>query len=483
MKLWFLCLCVLTLVGLPAGLRAAASSRDAAAVFFDVLPGQNRPFADELLQHAKSAGYTPEMVGLDLLTNGAALRADRYGLLILPNARRLPASATGSIESYLKAGGNLLALGVPAWKPGLFQVGTNWLGREEYEELINHQKPQHIIENFASPDLSLWRRASDQGLAPTRWELTRDGTDQALHVRVENYTSWDTFGGPPLTNPFPAGHTLTCFRAKGAPQTRQLSLEWAEADGSRWIATVNLSTNWQNFALPPEAFKSWQPPAGRGGAQDRFNPAKAVRFTVGVAATHTTLRGRQQEYWFDDFGTAPNPLGDAVTPGFVNRPRLEALCPDYLFYPVTTPHFIKPPEDLGLLGVLNVAPTMTSSLYAFHPRQQGEGYDQARPWRWQPLLEARDRQGNYRGAVGVWLAHFQAPYQGAIWAAFTPSAPAFYEQAEIRPLLKATLTAMRRGLFLKDGGSESFTVFEDQTVRLGATVANFGLAQQAEIRI
>jgi endonuclease YncB( thermonuclease family) len=96
---------------------------------------------------------------------------------------------------------------------------------------------------------------------------------------------------------------LTCFRAKGRPETRRLVVEWQEKDNSRWIASVELGTEWKDYALPPEAFRPWLPPAGRGGPGDRFRVENAVRFQIGLATSHSELRSGFHEFWFDDLST------------------------------------------------------------------------------------------------------------------------------------------------------------------------------------
>jgi hypothetical protein len=457
---------------------AAAAVGYPAAVFRAPRPAQDPGLAQDLARQLAPAGYAPELIGLETLTNAAQLTPARFRLLVLPNVRRLPLAATDAIGSYLKAGGNLLALGAPAWSPGHFQVRDQWLSREEYEATLSQQKPARILEDFEQGDLTQWRHGGNEPTSQSRWEVAPAPEGKALHVMVNPYTGWDNLSRP-WNQAFPTGHALTCFRAKGAPQTRQLSLEWTEEDGSRWIATVNLTTNWARYALPPEAFKAWLPPAPRSQPGDRFNPRRAARFMVGVAVSHTALSGRQQEYWLDDLGTAPNPFGDALPPSTINPPHLEGLSPGYLFFPLSTPVRLSTPTGGGLVSPARLEERFPAGLFALHPRPQGAGYGQERPWRWQPLLEARAEDGDYRGAVGVLMPHFSRSGAGSIRAVFTPEDPAFYRQPKIRALLAETLAAIHRGLFLKEGGSEFFTVFADQTFRLGAGVANLAPESRA----
>ncbi len=158
------------------------------------------------------------------------------------------------------------------------------------------------------------------------YALADGGRGRALHVKIGHLGGWDTLASPVFQRPFPTNHTLTCFRAKGGPRTRQLSLEWDERNGSRWIATVDLTPQWKDYALVPDRFKAWPTPA-TGGLHRPFNPEKAVSCSVGLALSHTAVEGSEHEYWFDDLGTAENPMGDAALPSELDIPALESISP------------------------------------------------------------------------------------------------------------------------------------------------------------
>ena len=437
------------------------------------------------------AGYEPELVNLEVLTNQARLTVERYELLALPGARFLPAASVASIESYLKAGGGLVALGAPAWESPLYQVQGQWISREAYEKRLSREKPQHLIEDFADSDLPGWWRSSDDMETKTSYRAVRDGSGNALHATVPRMAGWDTFISPRLQHPFPANHTLTCFRAKGGARTRQLALEWDEQDGSRWIAVVNLSPEWKQYALPPQAFKLWESP-GRGGPGDCFNPAKAERCSVGLALSHTSLQGLEHEYWFAELGTAPNPFGNEALP-LSSVPRLESLSPACQFFEITTPVLVRadhqkeplePWERSAEGGVFVDTKAQTSpgddanartGLLGLHPRPRGIGFHQDRPFRWEPLLGAYDsRTGDYRGAVAALVVHIAPPFRGGVWAVFTPTDERFYLQPVAVNCLRQVLSRMRRGIFLAEGGSEFFTLFDGQQFRVGAEAVNFG---------
>ncbi|MGO8679017.1 MAG: hypothetical protein ACLQVX_24520 [Limisphaerales bacterium] len=506
-KSWFpLPLALILIAGLqaaPTGKAAARSSaaRPAetpapqapsplrAAVFSAPGLSPESALARQMAALLRGAGYEYESIGVEVITNPARLTVQRYELLVLSDARSLPAASVPAIENYLKAGGGLLALRAPAWESPLLQVQGDWISKETYEKRLSEEKPRHRVETFADATLPGWWRSSNDPQTKAGYRAVQDGAGTALHVTVPQLTSWDTFISPPLRHPFPPDHTLTCFRARGAPHTRQLAVEWDEQDGSRWIAVVNLSPEWKQYALQPQAFKPWESP-GRGTPGDGFNPSNAVRFSVGLALSHTALQAREHEYWFAELGTAPNPFGKEEFPSV---PRLESLSPGYQFFEITTPVVVRADHQKEPLeqwernrdgGVLlnqdapprpGAAPPARLLLLGLHPRPRGIGFDQDRPFRWEPLLGAYDSlSDDYRGAVAALVVHVAPPFRSGVWAVFTPADESFYLQPLVTNCLRQVLSRMRRGIFLTEGGSDCFTLFEGQRFRAGAEVVNFG---------
>jgi hypothetical protein len=145
-----------------------------AAVFTDELPGHRDSFAHEIASQVSAAGYAVEFIGLNVLTNPGGLAAGKFDLLVLAGARSLPAPAAPAIESYLQQGGDLLALGLPAWESPLFELEGRWMTRAAFEEIIAAQRPEKLLFDFAATDLRQWSR----GLIRSRLALamkTRSG--------------------------------------------------------------------------------------------------------------------------------------------------------------------------------------------------------------------------------------------------------------------------------------------------------------------
>lgn len=455
-----------------------------AAVWQADVPGGNAQLVQLVTEQVRATGYSVEQLSSTALTNTAVLDVDRFDLLAIPNARILPVEAVAAIEAYLRQGGDLLALGLPGWAEPRFRLGGQWLSHESYEATLTRQRPGTAWFDLAQVDLRQWRRHTNEPRSPAHREIVTDTGDTALHVTVADLTSWDLVEPAALPVPFPAGHTLTCFRARGGPRTHQLAVEWIETDGSRWIATVNLSTNWQSYALTPEAFKAWEPRAGRGGAGDRLNVRAVARFTVGLALSHNAIEPGPHEYWLAGLGTAPNPFGDAAPPLEPQVPRLESFSPDYMGYPVSGPVTLRPAGFVAPFTHFTGLAIDEPAWVALHPRPRGVGFDQGRAFRWMPVIEAwaGEEPTELRGAVGTLLVHWRPPFHGGVWALLTPAEPAFYDSVHVRSWISQLLARLKRGVFLVEGGADQFACFALANPvgypplehRLGATVVNFG---------
>ena len=488
-QLGCLALGTLLMVAQPAHTLAGAGAEPPrAAVFSDSLPGFDQVLAREISGQVQAAGYTAEFIDATVLTNQTALTAKRYDLLVLPGARSLPMAAAPAIQGYLQEGGDLLVLGLPAWQSPLFQVKGQWMSQQTYEEAIAAQRAQHVIEDFDQVDLKRWTRSAAGPEAQAEYELAAADRGKTLHVKVGRLFGWDTFLSPAFEHPFPTNHTLTCFRAKGGPLTRQLSLEWRQDDNSRWIATVDLTPEWKDYALLPDRFKPWPVPAP-GEKRGHFEPARAVSCCVGLAWSHTALEGDKHEYWFDGLGSAPNPFGDEGPPEGPPIPALESVSPSYQCFPITTPVVVRADHQKvaweGWEGMRENGGTREALAYVgLNPRARGVGFEQGRPYRWEPLLGAYDAANrDYRGALGALVVNVEAPFRGSVWAVFTPAEASFYRQAVVTNCLRQTLSRMKQGVFLSEGGSEFFTVFTGQQFKAGARVVNFGREAVSNLRV
>jgi len=442
---------------LPADKYAIALLKDGS------LPGHDPKLADELAALLRKGGHEVTLINADILCNRFAVTTDRFDMLFLPACHTLPGEAGPVIKAYCDKGGDLAALGTPAFRNILAKVGGKWLSKGDWRKLLNAQPTARLLFSFDDEDLSKWQRHTNAPNSPVTRQLVPGSKGRALRVVIPRMTGWDGFASPKLEKPFADGHTLTCLWAKAIGATNRLMLEWRESDGSRWIATFRVGPEWQRIVLAPSDFKFWQSVPTRGGAGDRFKPENAVQCVVGVAHTHTGRRVGRYEFLVDQLGTAPAP---ADTPEFRPPPVLENFSPSYKFYQML---------DLrGLRGGFVVAfawelPRPLGKLFAHHPRPTGSGFSKGRAWRWTALVEALGPGDQWRGALASLYLDFAS---GSARLAVGVEDTKWFAHEKVRRFLSETVARMARGLFIQETGTEFFTYRRGEAPRVGSRVGN-----------
>jgi len=434
------------------------------------MPGEDPALVDALSVQLQEAGYTVSELDAAHLCDPRAIAKDKFDLLVLPNASTLPAKSGRPIDNYLSQGGNIIALKTPVWQSALMRAGGGWIDREQYQREKAGRLPENVLFGFSPDGISGWQRSSDTMQNPTSHETVADGPpggSRALRVFIPNLRGWDTFLSPKIENPFPKGHTLTVFSAKGDARTKQLSVEWMEKDGSRWIAVVPLFAEWKQYILEPKDFRFYESNPKRGGQGDCLNPENAERLTVGLISG---CLGGKHEYWIGPIGTAGvNPEYDEYLAA-KNVPVLDTLSPGYKFFDITNAAGLKVRRDQVLVSDGPVA--MPSVMRSAQPRPRGAGFDKGSPWRWIPLLEADTKAGNWCGAPATIFVNTEGEYKGGIWASFGIGDSKWYKTPAALRMVRQIAERIRNGVFLVDGGTSFYTYFDDQEIKLGLQAIN-----------
>ena len=292
---------------LASSVGVARAAESTAALLDARLSGEDAALVDALDGQLKRAGYTVARLDAAGLCDPARLSAEQVDLLVLPDGATLPAASKDSLGSFLRDGGDLIALRAPLWQRAVREVDGEWRTVDEFQRASAGTPPPHVVFDFDPDDIKGWQRSSNR---PERKSVQRTVVDgpapgrRALHVTITGLDGWDTYGPPSIEAPFPTGHTLTVFSAKGGPRTRQLAVEWREKDGSRWMAVVPLFPEWRRYVLTPKDFRYWESNPARSGRDDGFRPENATLMTAGLAFTHTGHVGGDHEYWVGPIGTA-----------------------------------------------------------------------------------------------------------------------------------------------------------------------------------
>ncbi len=464
-----------TVAGVPPTTLTAQTPEESYRVTLlrATLPGHDLEIADQISSALTDAGFDVSLIDGDDLCSVSVVNTDTCDLLVLPSAHALPVDSLDPLTAYIQEGGDILALRAPAYQTPLGKVGPKWLSRQDWREMLRAQQTEHLLFNFENEDLTAWERHTNEPESPFTAELDPGHDGKALHIHIGRMSGWDGLASPFLENPFPDGHELTCFYAKGAGETDTLSLEAVEKDGSRWIAVFPVTDTWQRIVLTPEDFDFWQSVPNRGHPGDRFNPQNAQRLKFGVAWTHTGQRGGEYEFYIDELGTASNPHGEF--PALLRRIKpIEGLCPEYKFYTI---HDI---ADLKTRGTIESLPMpVPADILAHHPRPTGKGFNKGRDSRWIPLIDALAPDQEWRGAPSVCVADFN----GSLRTTFSVQNPTWYRDQIVREFIVGTVRRMAKGIFFQEAGSEFFTYRENTPVILGAQIANYSKTDSTNLTV
>jgi hypothetical protein len=447
------------------------------AILRDDFLGLDSSLFEMLVQALRKVGLRVTLINSEEVAQSTVLSTANFGLLLLSDARTFPAAAIDNLLTYLSNGGNLIALGAPFADKLVWKKEGKWLDREEWRRLLTSLGSSNIICDFEHEDLSAWRRETNNPEFPSLISAeneTPEGMSKSMHVSIANLNWWDSYISPHLENPFPRDETVTCFWAKGDERTSHITVEWVERDGARWIASVNLTTKWKYFALSPSEFtyrQDSQTKDRRGMEGDHFNPKNADYVSIGIALPYigwsSPWAHGSHGFWIYKLGSSTSPLGD-LDPA---KPIiLETLAPSYKFFPI--------PED----AIINVNPTQAiikeTMLPGFRgfsssPLPQGTGFLKQRKWRWIPLINAYNDEGENCGTLATLLVHSSPPYKRSAWACFATDKPLTFKDLILARMVADLAARMCEGIYLYMGGSQYYTYFEGDEVRLGATVMNF----------
>ena len=453
-------------------------------------PGQQRAVIDAMSSALANRGYRVTRLDPAAFLNPYLTTPDRFDLLVVTGAGQLPVASAETLRRYLAAGGNLMAIGTPLFSDPVRRLKDRWLTASQMQAEMAKTPTAKMLLDFESGDLKAWSRSSNDPKSPATCTPASSGaasSKRCMHVKIANLSGWETFYSPTLPeDAVQPGQVMTCFWARGAPGTTRLAIEWNERDGSRWIGTTNLTTQWQYYVMPPGSFKYWRdsPSKGRGGPDDRFNPAHAGRIGFGLAHTHTGHTGGAQEFWIDQVGVGVNPFGEITEPGRPEFPPVDMLWPSYKYYRANDVARIRPNPMQRLIAPADLP--LPKALRCPHQRPQGTGFNKQRRWRMITVAEAVGPNGEFRGpAMSVMVRLPNKKGRTHAWAAVGADDPTFLKSPRTVKALTELAGRIIDGVFLLEGGSEFYTVFQGDSIRLGARVVSVrrDTAQEIGVRI
>ncbi|MCC6731546.1 MAG: hypothetical protein IT208_19655 [Chthonomonadales bacterium] len=419
------------------------------------------PQAAAYARAVRRAGYGAVLLTSRQLADPRALDPSRVDVLVLPDGRGCPIAGRDNLLRFLRGGGDMVVVRGPLFERSAREAAREW--RRTLARAVAAAPFPGLEEDPAGG----WSRGSDSVTGQTHWRSERTGpprAPEALRVDLANLANWDTLRRP-VSHAFPPGSDLTALWAKGGPRTTGMLVEWQERDGSRWIATIPLTTRWTRHVLTPEDFVYWpdNPSKGRGGSDDRFHPANAAHLTIGLGKAHADVPNGRHTYWVAGIGPARLPAG-AVRPD-LTLPTLEILSPSYKVYRLPSAH-----PTAAELQRAAATGNQTGPIVVPIARPRGLGSGGTRVGRWVPLRWVRDAQGRPRGArESLWIS-LGVPYRGAVWAYV-----ACADGPSGLPARAATMVKrIAGGVFLARAGAPRFSYFPGQRAPLSAVAVNLG---------
>ena len=161
---------------------------------------------------------------------------------------------------------------------------------------------------------------------------------------------------------------------------------------------------------------------------------------------------------------------------------LESILPRYKVYALREQMKLQPSARQNILTALE--PFAAQDMVCAIPRTMGRGFRREQKWRYLPLVDATDAQGRHRGSPAWMLINHAPPYTGSVFACLGVNDA---QQLASRPMLEVVsniASRLQSSVFLADAGSQHFAYWPEETVTLGARVANSSdIDQPATVRM
>jgi hypothetical protein len=443
--------------------------------------------ATELAQ--RGFGVTP--LTADQITTPGTLSAANFHILVIPNCTSFPGAAGDLVLQFAREGGHVMFIGGPFLDSPLFKIGDKWLDHAAFQALLRDTSISHRPFPIGpSLDLSGWSRACRDRESASDFRVVSEGPEgkPCIRLDVAEFGGWDGRLSPKQDHLFGEGDDLFLLVAKGDARTSQLAVEIQETDGSRWIATAELATDWQRIPLTTSQFHYWHDSPTkneRGQADDQLNPANAARISLGFASTHTpAVGGGTHTVWIADLGSGTNPVGTVSTQKANLTSTIPTIYPRYKVFPLNGPAALELlPSPLNASQV-DDAPLAglgePESLVCGIPRTMGTGFDRDHKWRFIPLVKATATDGSGREGFCEWLVvNQELPFAGVAFAGLGYTAPGQWNSPAFQRRVGDIAAFLRQGTLLDDAGTEHMAYWPGEAVRLGAKIRSFATGRPA----
>lgn len=291
--------------------RGEDGTKGAIAIWSDEILGITAASdPDYLASQLRQAGYSVHLLTTGELADSAILSDAHFDLLILPYAEVYPATGAESIRRFLRSGTHLITLGGPCFQKPLWPADGTW--STKMSRIATSEPPRQIVDPSEKLAAALTEELSRTN-QPARVSLSRDPDEKpTLRVEVDDLRFYVYLRFPTRST---VQYNVLQFRAIGDTDTKHLCIECNEADGSRWKAAVELSTDWQTYEVSTGDFVSYASDK-RGHKGDYLHADKVRRIAFGFPRSMVGTGKHSFEI------SAVNRLASDVEPGQVDRSAL-----------------------------------------------------------------------------------------------------------------------------------------------------------------
>ncbi|MFZ2641367.1 MAG: beta-galactosidase [Verrucomicrobiia bacterium] len=484
----------------------AGEGRRKVAIIKDSAVGTDTATTDAIAEALRREKFDVQFLSAEAICDAEVLSPKKHFLYVIPNAASYPASGADALARYLGGKGSLMVLGTPPFEKPIWKHDGRWVDGAFVRDAMKNQKPTRMLYNFETEapgkaaewaQSGAYRKYSAAEIVPGGVE----GSKGCLKITLDYESGSPTGMGASMklqANGTSGG--LLCFWVKGDGQTARLAVRLVEETEplQRGIAVISINKNWTYHVLRPEDFLV------RGHA----DPYKARRLSFELVDRTTTpyVADGKHTVWIDQIGTAPQPfpkLGDMSRNPF---PLIETVSPGYKLYPLTNIGSLKAVPTQAILGPEATKLPTPSSASSCYARPEGKGFERGYKWRWIPLVRACDKDGVERGTA-AWMLLHQAPLsegpafadavrrlvganipsqpvaaEGSVCAVCAISDPAALNEIARTSFFGDVARRISDGVFLSHAGSQEFSYWPGEKVRLGAVAVNHG-TQPADVHV
>jgi hypothetical protein len=450
------------------------------AMLTGYLPEYNSNTIKKLADALRKQKFGVTLLSAEQICDNKILSTNRFFAFIIPNAEVYPVKGYTALETFAKNGGHIVFAGGPAFKKPVWKVENKWQISDEIKTKYKIKNAHSCFDMNKPVSYYGWSRKSFKHDKKCVWEIVDDMPQKGMksfHYLCKKFEGWDGFLTKKLDHPlYKKGYDLLCFRVRGDSGTPQIAVELQETDGSRWIATTPVNTNWQHVFLPVSSFKYWGASTAklnRGGENDEMRPEKVCRISFGLSLSHTpsSASEAQHEFFVSEISTASDSVLSKVFSKAGKPPIFESISPSYKVYPLTDIEKIIPAAPWKLTNKKWGKPKHAISPI---PRTHGRGFKRNQKWRQISLANALNSENKICGSLfWILLNNKKTPYENSCFVGLASSEPDFLNSEAITETLVETLDRLHNGLLFVEAGADNFSVFPEERVELGANILRF----------